>query len=180
MADNGRNNNCRRRDFVNYNRYNRTRRPIDRRYSFSFRCIHRMFDVGHRVGQNLQEPGCGLAFDEFGDIKFEDEKARLDNFAIQLSMNEEQRGSIIVFAGRQTYENEAKERLKRAKNYLVNVRKIDPNQILTVDGGYREDFQVYFYIIPPGADPPSLEADVSHTEIQFTKRRPKVLAEKHR
>lgn len=130
----------------------------------------RIFDEG---------PRCGLAFDQFGDIKFEDEKARLDNFAIQLINYKEQRGSIIVFAGRQTYANEARERLNRAKNYLVKIRNIDPNQVTTIDGGYREDFQIYLYIIPPGADPPSLEADVSPTEIELTKRRPKVLAKKH-
>jgi len=118
-------------------------------------------------------PRCGLAFDEFGDIKFEDEKARLDNFAIQLSTNKDERGSIIVFAGRSTYENEAIERLEKAKNYLVKVRKIDPNQIVTVDGGYREDFTVYLYIVPPGAGPPALQANMSPTEIEFTKPRPK-------
>jgi hypothetical protein len=117
------------------------------------------------------EPPCGLAFDEFSDIDFEDEKARLDNFAVQLSTNKELHGSIIVFAGRQTYENEAKERLTRAKNYLVKVRSIDPNQVVTVDGGYRENFQGFLYIIPPGAEPPSLKADVSPTEIELTKHR---------
>jgi len=126
------------------------------------------------------EVGCGLAFDQFSDIKFEDEKARLDNFAIQLSMDKQQRGNIIIFAGRQTYKDEASERLQRAKDYLVKVRDIDPTQVVTVDGGYREEFQVYFYIVPPGADPPSLEADVSPTDIELTKRRPKALAKKHR
>ena len=123
-------------------------------------------------------PRCGLAFDEFGDIKFEDEKARLDNFAIQLINNKQYGGSIIIFAGRKTYENEAKERLERAKNYLVKVRDVDPNQLITVDGGYREDFQVYFYIIPPGADPPSLDADVSPSQIELTKPHHKVVAKK--
>jgi hypothetical protein len=125
-------------------------------------------------------PNCGLAFDELGDIGFEDENARLDNFAIQLITNKEGRGSIIIFAARKTYENEARERLDRAKDYLVKVRKIDPNRVITVDGGYREDFTIYFYIIPPGVDPPAIEGDVSRTEIELTKPRPKPLSRKHR
>lgn len=37
---------------------------------------------------------CDRAFDEYGDIKFEDEKARLDNFAFQLSNQELSSGYI--------------------------------------------------------------------------------------
>jgi len=126
----------------------------------------------------FEGPGCGIAFDEFGDIAFEDEKARLDNFAIQLSMHKEHRGHITIFAGRKTYPGEASDRLQRAKNYLVEVRNIDADRIVTVDGGYREEFSTTLYIVPPGVDLPSLEADVSPTEIVLTKRRPKAVAHK--
>lgn len=122
--------------------------------------------------------GCQMPLDEFGDINFEDEKARLDNFAIQLANYEGATGSIIVFAGRTTYEHEAEERLKRAKDYLVNVRNIEANRVITVDGGYREGFQVFLFIIPPGANPPSLESNVSPTEIELTKPHPKALPKK--
>lgn len=71
--------------------------------------------------------GCGLQskFDEYGDLKFEDEKAWLDNFAIQLSSDPLSVGYIIMTAGQETYGNEATERLDRIRSYLVNVRKLD-------------------------------------------------------
>jgi hypothetical protein len=43
---------------------------------------------------------CGLPFDTYGNIRFSDEKARLDNFAIQLQNQEDAHGQIIVYAGR--------------------------------------------------------------------------------
>jgi len=67
---------------------------------------------------------CGLAFDDYGDIRFEDEKARLDNFAIQL-FNDKPRKATSSFMRERSYKGEAAERLLRAKEYLVKVRSID-------------------------------------------------------
>ena len=47
-------------------------------------------------GQSL----IGDRFDEFGDIKCEDEYARLDNFAIQLQNDPQSKGAIMVFTGK--------------------------------------------------------------------------------
>src|SRR5262249_32461951 len=88
---------------------------------------------------------CGLGvhkFDEYGDLKFEDEKARLDNFAIQLSNEELSIGYILMSAGQVTFEKEAAERLERAKSYLVDVREIDRNRIVTLDCGFSTDLIV--------------------------------------
>ena len=46
---------------------------------------------------------CGLRFDEYGDLKFEDEKARQDNFAIQLSNEQLATGYIFMAAGQETF-----------------------------------------------------------------------------
>jgi hypothetical protein len=59
--------------------------------------------------------GCGRPFDEFGDIEFEDEEARLDNFAIQNNRNPTSSGYILMSAGRKTFKNEASEHLDRVK-----------------------------------------------------------------
>jgi hypothetical protein len=118
-------------------------------------------------------PTCGLPLDQYGDIRFEDEKARLDNFAIQLFNDKGATGYILVYAGKQTYESEAAERLLRAKNYLVRVRKMDPARIFIIDGGYRQEYSVTLIIAPPGADPPSTMPDLSPAEIQLTKSRPR-------
>ena len=119
---------------------------------------------------------CGLAFDEYGDIKFRDEEARLDNFAIQLLNLHDSRGQILAYAGQRTYRNESAERLQRAKNYLVKIRHIDSARIITVDGGHRQNFTLMLLVIPKGASP--VEADttdlIAADKLDFTKPRQRV------
>src|SRR6185295_14720076 len=58
-----------------------------------------------------------VKFDEYGNIKFNDEKARLDNYAIQLQNQPGSQGYIIAYG---SCEGEAQARADRAKDYLVN------------------------------------------------------------
>lgn len=118
---------------------------------------------------------CWVAFDAYGDIAFEDEKARLDNFAIQLSNELGASGAIVMFAGRETFKNETAERLSRAKSYLANVRHIDPNRIVTYDCGFTEDLNLKLWVVPVGLTPPSCDPSMTipFSEVKFTKPRPK-------
>jgi hypothetical protein len=106
----------------------------------------------------VREIICGIAFDEYGDIKFRDEKARLDNFAIQILNEPGSRGYLLAYAGQRTYPNEAAERLKRAKNYLVDVRHVPRERIITVDGGHRQELVVTLRVLPVGESPPAADA----------------------
>ena len=117
-------------------------------------------------------PEC--AFDSYGNIKFEDEKARLDNFAIQLQNDPLASGYIHMFAGRITFENEAQERLDRAKSYLADFRELDRNRIVTVDCGYSTEFWAQMWIVPLGAKPPACKetAQIPFSEVKFKKRKP--------
>ena len=119
--------------------------------------------------------GCGRAFDEYGEIEFEDEEARVDNFAIQISNELLSSGYIFMSAGQKTFENEAAEHLDRIKSYLVNVRDIDSNRVVTVDCGFTPDLRVTLRIVPPGVSPPQCDnyADIPFSEVKFTKPRPK-------
>lgn len=122
----------------------------------------------------FSEPACGIAFDQYGDLKYQDEKARLDNFAIQLINNQGYFGHIVASAGRRTYPNEASDRLTRAKNYLVKVRKIDPNRIIVVDDGYTEELTVTMWILPGGTPTLiGLRTRIPRDQVDFTKRRPR-------
>jgi len=118
---------------------------------------------------------CGRAFDEYGDISFEDERARLDNFAIQLFNQPLSVGQIIMSAGQTTFENEATERLARAKSYLVKVREADPNRIITTDCGFTKELSIRLYIVGPGVTPASCDnsIEVPFSAVKFTKPRPK-------
>src|ERR1043165_116625 len=112
-------------------------------------------------------------FDEYGKIRFEDAKARLDNFVIQLLQSNEKRkdylGYIIVYGGKTGYRDEAKRAANSSKDYLVKVRHADPDTIVAVDGGYREEFEVDLFIGPASAYPPVLYPTVSPTKVTFLK-----------
>jgi hypothetical protein len=94
-------------------------------------------------------------FDEYGNIRFNDEKARLDNYAIQLQNAPGSAGTIIVYGG---CEGEAQTRGDRAKDYLVNTRGIEASRITVVDAGCREDLSVQLWVVPQGAAAPTPEA----------------------
>ena len=117
---------------------------------------------------------CGLKFDEYGDIKWEDEKARLDNFAIQIMNIPFSRGALITFAGNPTYKGEAAFRLRRATDYLVNIRKVLRERLITTDAGYRTELITQLYVLPsdatvPAPDPYGL---LPLSEVRFTKPKP--------
>jgi hypothetical protein len=92
-------------------------------------------------------------FDEYGNIKFNDEKARLDNYAIALQQDTSSTATILVYAGRTDPAGTAQARADRAKNYLVTTRGIDASRITILDGGCRESLIVDLYTCPAGATP---------------------------
>ena len=94
--------------------------------------------------------------DEFGEIQRDDEKARLDNFAIALQNEPGAQGYIITYAGRRSRPGYAQKHGAFARDYLVNTRGIEANRIITLDGGYRESVSVELWIVPPGATPPAV------------------------
>jgi hypothetical protein len=95
-------------------------------------------------------------FDEYGNIRFNDEKARLDNYAIQLQNEPSAQGVIIGYG---SCDGEGQTRANRAKDYLVNTRGIDAGRITVVDGGCRSELHVELWIVPSGATAPA--ADMS-------------------
>ena len=97
-----------------------------------------------------------VKFDEYGDIKFNDEKARLDNYAIQLQNQPGSQGYILAYGA---CAGQAQARADRAKDYLINTRGIDASRLVTVDGGCRSDLVVQLWIVPTGAAPPAASTD---------------------
>jgi PKD domain len=104
---------------------------------------------------NVKPPAAqAVKFDEYGNIKFNDEKARLDNYAIQLQNQPGSTGVIIAYG---SCEGEAQARADRAKDYLVNTRGIEAGRITTIDGGCRSDLTVQLWVVPSGATAPAAE-----------------------
>jgi hypothetical protein len=92
-------------------------------------------------------------FDEYGNICWEDEKARLDNLAIHLQREPTLDGYIVVYAGRRSCTGEAKYRAERAKEWIVK-RGVEDDRVIIRDGGYREDVTTILDIAPIGLDYP--------------------------
>jgi hypothetical protein len=104
--------------------------------------------------------------DEYGNIKFNDEKARLDNYAIELQNDPTAQGYLVCYGGRTGRTGEAQRRCDRAKNYLVNTRGITGDRVVTVDGGYREELTVELWVVPSGANPPAASPTVDPSEVK--------------
>jgi len=108
-------------------------------------------------------------FDEYGNIRFNDEKARLDNFAIQLQNEPSARGVIVGYG---SCDAEGMTRANRAKDYLVNTRGIDASRIDVVDGGCRADLLVQLWIAPSGTSVTSGDATDTVTPCPDCKKKP--------
>ncbi|HBB95633.1 MAG TPA: hypothetical protein DC054_09600 [Blastocatellia bacterium] len=116
-------------------------------------------------------------FDEFGDIKCEDEYARLDNFAIQLQQEPKAKGVIIfyggkTFRGRLPKRGEAEARAARLKPYLLRRRGIPASQIVVINAGYAEEWSAQLWIVPPGASMPTGDSASLVKKIRFRKGKP--------
>jgi hypothetical protein len=127
-------------------------------------------------------------FDSMGQLYCDDAKARLDNFAIQLRQEPGAKGYIIFYGGesylRSVYNKKAKRhvevkllpirgeaqlRIAPWKPYLIDSRGIEESKLEVIDGGYRQEFTVEFWIVPSGAKPPPPAPTLKEAEIKFRK-----------
>jgi hypothetical protein len=107
--------------------------------------------------------------DEYGNLRWGDERARLDNFGIEVRSDPEAVGYILGYGGRRSRRGEASRRIERAKRYLVTVRGIPSERIVTIDGGYREELRVELWALPKDVTPPAPSPTVDPTEVEFIK-----------
>lgn len=104
--------------------------------------------------------------DEYGDLLWQDERPRLDNLYTQLSNQPNDIAYIIVYAGRRTCRGLAQARARRARNYLVNVRGIQTERVVIMDGGHRENLTTELFAQPRDAQQPMASPTVDSREIQ--------------
>jgi hypothetical protein len=105
-------------------------------------------------------------FDEFPNLAFDDQKARLDNLAIELANVPGSTGYIIVYSGRTSRAGQADRLGERARDYMVRTRGVDPNRITVVNGGYREEDTFEIWIVPQGAQPPQVSPTLQPSDAQ--------------
>ena len=94
-------------------------------------------------------------FDEFPDISRNDEKARLDNFAIELQNDPTATAYVIVYPGRTSKRGDVQHHSSRIIEYLVHSRGLDERRIVTLVGSTREQLHVELWVTPQGATPPT-------------------------
>ncbi len=93
-------------------------------------------------------------FDEFPDIQRNDEKARLDNFVIELQNDPGATGYVIVYPGKTSKRGDVQHHSSRIVEYLVHSRGLDERRIVTLVGTPRDELLVQLWISPAGATPP--------------------------
>lgn len=108
------------------------------------------------VGQIQPEPPPSCRkFDEFAAISRNDQKARLDNYAIEMQNDPTSTAYIIVYPGQKGKPGEGQQRITQMVDYLVNSRGIDRHRIITLIGPARAEFAAELWTCPQGAKAPT-------------------------
>lgn len=94
-------------------------------------------------------------FDEFPDISRNDEKARLDNYGVELQNDPTSTAYVVIYPGRSGKPGDVQKHTTRIVDYLVNSRGIDARRIVTLVGGARDLLMVELWTCPQGATPPN-------------------------
>jgi hypothetical protein len=105
-------------------------------------------------------------FDVCCTCTYDDQKARLDNLAVELQNDPATRTYIIAYGGRNSRAGEADRLGTRAQEYLVSQRGIDNSRITVVNGGFREEDCVEIWLVPRGATPPQPTPTVQPGDVR--------------
>ena len=105
-------------------------------------------------------------FDVCCSCSFDDQKARLDNLAVDLQNDPSTTTYIIAYGGRTSRIGQADLLGSRARDYLVTQRGIDQSRIVVVNGGFREEDCVELWIVPSGATTPQPTPTVQPGDVR--------------
>ncbi len=105
-------------------------------------------------------------FDVCCSCSFDDQKARLDNLAVELQADPTAMTYVIAYGGRTSRIGQADLLSARARDYLVANRGIDQSRITVINGGFREEDCVELWIIPSGAVPPQPTPTVQAGDVR--------------
>jgi hypothetical protein len=105
-------------------------------------------------------------FDVCCSCSFDDQKARLDNLAVELQNDPTTTTYVIAYGGRSSRTGQADLLGGRARDYLVAQRGIDQARIMVINGGFREEDCVELWIVPRGAAPPQATPTVQAGDVR--------------
>jgi PEGA domain len=110
-------------------------------------------------------------FDECNSCSYDDQKARLDNLAVELQHDPTTRAYVIAYGGRMSPLGQVEKLMSRARDYLVADRGIDASRFSIVNGGFREEDSVELWIVPSGAAAPRATPTVKAGDVNPPTRR---------
>lgn len=87
-------------------------------------------------------------FDDYGTVRWEDEKARLDNLAVYLKKSKDDVVYLLVVDSVGGCPGEASARAIRAKRYLTEHRGVPGNQVIWRREGYRHVITTTLVVVP--------------------------------
>lgn len=93
--------------------------------------------------------------DAYGDLPTDDEAARLDFLALNLSQQPKMRGHIIAYYQAEMDRGTYLRRIYGIAKYLTYNRGIEASRVAVVDGGYKARFSTELWLIPENASPPA-------------------------
>ena len=93
-------------------------------------------------------------FDEFPAISRNDEKARLDNYGIDLQNDPTSTAYVVIYPKRSSKAGDAPKHSQQIADYLVNTRHLDARRIVTLVGGAQDALRIELWTCPQGATPP--------------------------
>ncbi len=93
-------------------------------------------------------------FDVCCSCSFDDQKARLDNLAVEMQNDPSTTAYVIAYGGRTSRIGQADLLGDRARDYMVAQRGIDQSRITVLNGGFREEDCVELWVVPGGATAP--------------------------
>jgi len=124
-------------------------------------CILLSLCVVHTIRAQESRPGAILApdkYDEWGDVPFVTESARLDKIARQLKEWPLSIVYLMIYAGQTACKDEAKARGIRAAEFLTNAG-IEPERVVWIDAGWQKKLLVEVWIWPPNLGRPKVATD---------------------
>lgn len=128
-------------------------------------CRQTAQDATNVVKKEMPPPECRV-FDQFPSVAFDDDKARLDNLAIELQNTPDSIAYIIVYGGRTSRAGQADRLGQRTVDYLTTQRGVDAHRVVIINGGYRDTDFIEIWVCPPGAKTPQPTPTVNPGDVQ--------------
>jgi len=107
------------------------------------------------VAQRTSDRTHNQKIDEYGELGTDDEAARLDRLADRLLKEPDMRGCIVGYRGPRMKPGVYLRRIYGIGRYLTELRGIDPDRMLVIDGGYKDSFTTELWLVPKGETPPT-------------------------